>query len=105
MLCFKHRLILKQVQIYLNLALKSCLFDRSIYKRESASLFWHVTNELKVSSNYIVASVNTDNSKALKSTEISKFYLYFLRLNDVKINCCSLVFHCSNVHFGINFLH
>ena len=46
--------------------------------------------KLKVSSNYITASVNTDYNEALivlKSTESGKFQLHFLRLNDVTILC------------------
>ena len=45
---------------------------------------------LEVSSNYIAASVNTDYNEALmvlKCTETGKFYIYFLRLNDVTIHC------------------
>ena len=70
-------------------------------------MFWHITTELEVSSNYIAASVNTDYNEALmvlKCTETGKFYIYFLRLNDVTIHCGSLVFYCSNVHFGVSFL-
>ena len=78
------------MEICLNLAFKSCLFDRPPYKRESALLFWHLATNLKVSSNYIAASVNTDYNEAiivLKSTERDKFQLHFLRLNDVTIYC------------------
>ena len=64
------------MQIYLNLAFKSCLFDRPPYKRENALLFWHLTTKFKVSSNYIATSVNTDYNEALillKTTERGKF--------------------------------
>ena len=78
------------MQICLYLACKSYLFDRPSYKRESALLFWHLATKLKVSSNYIAASVNTDYNEALivlKSNETAKFQLHFLRLNDVTIHC------------------
>ena len=68
-----------------NLALKSCLFDRPPYKRESALLFWHIVTELVQT-----ARVNTDYNEALmvlKCTETGKFYIYFLRLNDIAIHC------------------
>ena len=50
------------VIICLNFALKSCLFDRSLYECES---LWHFVTKLKVSSDYIVASVNIDYNEAL----------------------------------------
>ena len=51
------------MQICLNLAFKSCLFDRPPCKCEHY-WFWHAT-KLKVSSNYIAASVNTDYNEVL----------------------------------------
>ena len=58
--------MLQQVQIFLNVAFKSCLFDRPTYKCESSLLFWHVPTKLKVSLNYIAASVNnTDYNEVL----------------------------------------
>ena len=86
---FAARLVFKCCNKCKYVAFKSCLFDRPPYKRESASLFWHLATKLKVSSNYIAASVNTDYNEALivlKSTKRGKFQLHFLRLNDVTIH-------------------
>ena len=94
------------MQICLNLAFKSYLFDRPPYKRESALLFWHIATKLKVSSNYIAASVNTDYNEALIVLKVLKetsFNFTFCTGMTSQFIVASLVFHCSNVHFGVSF--
>ena len=77
----------KYISTYVGL--KSCLFNRSLYKHKGASSILHLTTQLKFSLNYIAASVNTDYNKALitlKKLKEAGFSLGFVRLNDITIH-------------------
>ena len=91
------------MQICLNLAFKGAYLIGHHISAKAHYCF----GTLQLSSNYIAASVNTDYNEALivlKSIERGKFQLHFCARMTSQFIVTSLVFHCSNVHFGVSFL-